>query len=212
MKTSNVLLRPVVGASLAQAWGEHLDSAMLKFGISDTDNEAILKQRVCMFLANVCKETDKLTKLEEDLWYRAERIVVVWPSLFKTVEQAKPYEKNAQKLANYVYGQPGNQLGNTQPNDGYYFRGRGPVHTTGRYNYKVASKKLEMDFMTHPELIAQPEYGSQAAALFWKEKNINRFADTGNVKLVENAISPGKLGLNVVMIYYKTFCRIFDTN
>ena len=77
MKTSNVLLRPVVGASLAQAWGEHLDSAMLKFGISDTDNEAILKQRVCMFLANVCKETYKLTKLEEDLRYRAERIVVV---------------------------------------------------------------------------------------------------------------------------------------
>ena len=210
MKSSE-LLRPIVGANLSLAWGDHLDNAMLKFGLTDTDDSKLIKQRVSLFLANVCKETERLTKLEENLWYTAERIKVVWPKLFKSVEEAKHYEKNPQKLANFVYGQPGNTLGNTQPNDGYYFRGRGPVHTTGRYNYKKASQNLDMDFMTHPELIAQPQYGAEAAAYFWKSKNINRVADIGDVRSVRGIINPALLGLNDVMIYYKTFCRIFDT-
>lgn len=44
------------------------------------------------------------------------------------------------------------QLGNTQPGDGARFHGRGYVQLTGRNNYALASTKLGVDLIGHPEL------------------------------------------------------------
>jgi predicted chitinase len=46
----------------------------------------------------------------------------------------------------------GKQLGNTQPGDGYKYRGRGFVQLTGRANYQKASTKLAVDLINHPEM------------------------------------------------------------
>lgn len=43
-------------------------------------------------------------------------------------------------------------LGNTQPGDGARFHGRGYVQLTGRKNYALASTKLGVDLVAHPEL------------------------------------------------------------
>lgn len=42
-------------------------------------------------------------------------------------------------------------LGNTQPGDGARFHGRGYVQLTGRKNYALASAKLGVDLIGHPE-------------------------------------------------------------
>lgn len=59
----------------------------------------------------------------------------------------------------------GKRLGNTQPGDGYKFRGRGYVQITGRANYDKLSKALNLpadqNLIDHPEntLIPAVAYG-----------------------------------------------------
>lgn len=84
----------------------------------------------------------------ENLNYSAKRLTEVWPKRFPTIESAKPYANNPQKLANKVYG---DRLGNVGPNDGWLFRGRGLPQITGRENYEehgiadAPEKAAEMD-------------------------------------------------------------------
>lgn len=53
--------------------------------------------------------------------------------------------------------QTGRRLGNTQPGDGYLFRGRGYVQITGRANYERASSDLCWPLASHPDAALWPE-------------------------------------------------------
>ena len=86
------------------------------------------------FIANLCEECAEFTDFEENLSYSARRLMVVWPHRFPDYETAKQYERNPKKLANKVYSNR-KDLGNRQPDDGWNFRGGGPIQLTGRYNY-----------------------------------------------------------------------------
>lgn len=60
-------------------------------------------------------------------------------------------------------------LGNTQPGDGYRFRGRGFVQITGRVNYQKFQNKLGIDFLGDPDLAAKPDYAAAIAIVGMKE-------------------------------------------
>jgi putative chitinase len=64
-------------------------------------------------------------------------------------------------------------LGNTEPGDGYRYRGRGPIQITGRANYR------RYGLEDQPELAATPRVGFQLAAEFWTDKGLNALADRG---------------------------------
>ncbi len=70
--------------------------------------------------------------LEENLNYSAKRLTQVWPARFPTLAAAAPFANNPRKLANKVYG---GRLGNTGPDDGWLYRGRGLAQITGKANY-----------------------------------------------------------------------------
>src|SRR5262245_6319085 len=112
-----MLTRAQIKSIYAQASDTDVD-AFLKFGEAPLKKAGILDglNRLQYFLAQLGHESNGLTHKEEGLSYSAQRLTEVWPNRFATVEVAKPYERNPEKLANYVYG---GRMGNVNPGDGY---------------------------------------------------------------------------------------------
>lgn len=87
-------------------------------------------------------------------------------------------------------------LGNTEPGDGFKFRGRGPIQITGRANYTACARALNLPLADHPELLTDRNNGARAAAWFWDSRGLNDIADTGDVEAVTRLVNgPGMLGL-----------------
>jgi putative chitinase len=133
----------VFGTSLSQQQVNGI-SAILDEG----ETRGVSLFHLAAILAEVYHETGgKMQPVEENLNYSAKRLTQVWPGRFPTLSSAQPYANNPQKLANKVYG---GRMGNTGPNDGWLFRGRGLPQITGRDNYRRAGiegnpdKALEM--------------------------------------------------------------------
>ena len=93
-------------------------------------------------------------------------------------------------------------LGNTQPGDGYRYRGRGLIQTTGRSNYKLATSGLRAlfadtpDFEASPQLLEAPRWAAYSAALFWSRRRLNALADTDQFTLIPKRINGGTNGLD----------------
>jgi len=68
-------------------------------------------------------------------------------------------------------------LGNTDPGDGFRFKGRGPIQVTGRANYRRFGDLLGLDLVATPAQAASPEVAFRIAALFWSKKGLNELAD-----------------------------------
>lgn len=86
-------------------------------------------------------------------------------------------------------------LGNTEPGDGYRFRGRGLLQTTGRTNYRQTGYALGIDLEANPELLAKPELAARSAAWFWKNHGLNELADAGDQMRVTRRVNGGVNGL-----------------
>lgn len=86
-------------------------------------------------------------------------------------------------------------LGNTQPGDGFKFRGRGLLQITGRANYEAARKEFGVDVVANPELLGQPVLASRSSCHFWQSNGLNRFADSGDFVTLTKRINGGTNGL-----------------
>lgn len=87
-------------------------------------------------------------------------------------------------------------LGNTQPGDGFKFRGRGLLQTTGRANYQALSNHLGVDYVANPEQLAEPADASRSAGYFWQSHSLNQFADGGDFLTLVKRINGGYNGLS----------------
>ena len=85
-------------------------------------------------------------------------------------------------------------LGNVQIGDGFRFRGRGLIQTTGRANYTATGKALGVDLIAKPELLALPELAARSAAWYWKSRDLNALADAGDFERITRKINGGLNG------------------
>ena len=154
------------------AWVAPLNEAMGRFDITSGD-------RMAAFLAQIAHESGEFNTLTENLNYSAARLQQVWPRRFPTAEKAGEYERNPEKLANYVYA---NRLGNgdTPTGDGWRFRGRGLIQITGRGNYRTAGQGIGLDLEASPGLLEQPPGAALSAAHYWRSRGLNELADDRN--------------------------------
>lgn len=87
------------------------------------------------------------------------------------------------------------RLGNTQPGDGFRFKGRGPIQLTGRANYQRFGSLLGVDLAAAPEQAAAPETAFRVAALYWKNRGLNELADAEDFREITRRINGGFNGL-----------------
>jgi putative chitinase len=86
-------------------------------------------------------------------------------------------------------------LGNIHIGDGFRFRGRGLIQTTGFYNYEKTAAALGIDCVNNPDILAEPSNAARSAAWWWQSHNLNRFADTGDIVGCTKVINGGTNGL-----------------
>lgn len=164
------------------------------FGISDSP------LRMAHFMAQMLHECGGLTIQFENLNYSAARLPKVWPSRFQPTGPLNPaaFAHNPQKLANEVYGR---RMGNTAPDDGFTYRGRGLLQLTGKDSYQRATQILRGSFADAPDFVQAPDEVISAgwcvtvAAAIWQQKGCNEKADADSITQVTKAINGGLIGL-----------------
>lgn len=175
------------------------------------NGEALLQQfgittplRISHFLAQVLHETGGGTVLRENLKYKTPaRLLEIFGegnhSASIRADELPGLLGNAEALAERVYGlgnpKKAKELGNTKPGDGFRYRGRGVLQTTGGANYKRMSDKVGVDFFGDPELILAAEHALKPALHEWAEGNLNAAADANDIRTITKRINGGTIGL-----------------
>lgn len=158
-------------------------------------------KRTAGFLSQMAHESAQLTRWEENLNYSARGLMSTWPKRFPGEDFAKRFERNPQKIANFVYaGRGGN--GDEFSGDGWRFRGRGPGQLTFKANYAAMGSILGLDLVANPDLVATPSVGFRAFGAFWRENGLNQLADAGDVVAMRKRVNGGLLGLDEVRVFY----------
>ena len=142
------------------------------------------------FLGQVLHESARLSRVKENLSYTAQRLTQVWPRRFPTLAAAQPFARNPRALANKVYG---GRMGNRRADDGWLYRGRGPIQITGRDNYIATQRDTGLPVLAEPDLLLTPEPGLRAAIAWWG-RNV-RNSDLGDIEAVTRRVNGGLNGL-----------------
>ncbi|WP_298929273.1 hypothetical protein [uncultured Ramlibacter sp.] len=148
-------VRPFTAAKWAAPFANAVQPAKFSAGMAD----------IVDWLPQILHECAMLEKLQENLNYSAERICQVWPGRFQRESDAAPYARNPEALANKVYG---GRMGNTEPGDGWLYRGRCPIMATGKDAYILLGDQMGQDLVGMPHLIEGPIYGLEAAIAWWE--------------------------------------------
>lgn len=174
-----------------EAWCEELNKALPKYDIT-TD------QRIAGFISQCAHESMDFNAMSENLNYREETLNKVFPRYFGPGKRnAAEYARNPEKIANYVYMDEfrTSKLGNTQPGDGWRFRGRGLKQLTGRDNYTRFAKDYDLTAEEAAVWVETKEGALASALWFWNTNKLNPIADTGNVAALTKKINGGDIGL-----------------
>lgn len=135
-------------------------------------------KRAAAFLGQCAVESANFSRLKEGLYYTTmDRLVAVYG---RRVAGRTDLLRNPRGLANVVYA---NRLGNGSEasGDGWRYIGRGLIMNTGKHNYTKAAEATGRPYVEQPELLEQPSDAALAAAVFWRDNHINRFADAWNL-------------------------------
>lgn len=163
--------------------------------------------RLAEFVAQIEHETGGFRRFVENLNYTsAAGLQRTWPSRFPTAESARPFVRNPEGLANKVYARP--KEGNTQPGDGFRYRGRGALQLTFRNNYRRFGELLDLPLEANPDLAADPGVSVRIALEFFKLGRVNSVIDQGNFREARRITNGGALGLEEVAAVRKRLLAV----
>lgn len=160
--------------------------------------------RLAHFMAQVLHETGGLSILVESGRYSATNLGNMWDggnwhryfsNRAACVAMANTCTTDSgAALFSLVYG---NRMGNGGPasKDGWTYRGRGVMQTTGRASYASFGQRCGVDFEGNPDLIVSAEHALKPALMEWNDKHLNVAADHNDIEAVTRGINGGVVGL-----------------
>jgi len=171
------------------------------------------------FLPTILHESAMLTRLEENLNYTPEALVATFGAARISPTQAQAVGRIAGKqaadqraIANIVYGGEWGRkhLGNILPDDGWRYRGRGPIQITGADNYRRVGDLVGQNLEGIPDLLAQPRFALEACIAWWED----RIPDSmlGETTSIRKRVNGGTLGLAEVQKLTRTLRPILEIN
>jgi putative chitinase len=134
-------------------------------------------ERAAHFFGQCAHESGNFTVFTENLNYSVQGLNRVFKKYFPG-NLAVSYAKQPIRIASRVYAdRMGN--GNEASQEGWKFRGRGAIQTTGKYNYQLLADFLDKpEIMTNPDLVAT-DYIFESALFYFDRRNIWKIADRG---------------------------------
>jgi putative chitinase len=165
--------------------------------------KVIRKGTLHELLANLLHESGEFRLKEENMNYRAETLMKVWPKRFPNYDRASLYAKNPKKLANMVYG--GRMVNIPGSDDGWLFRGGGFIGLTGRAMYEKYQQYLK-DGKSIAEVVDYVRTTDEGAmdSAFWymtKYKDLIDDADRDDMIGIVKEINGGLIGLKDRQFY-----------
>ncbi len=92
-------------------------------------------------------------------------------------------------------------LGNVAPGDGPRYKGRGLIQLTGRMNYALAGRELNLDLVGDPLSVNDPVTYLLVACNFWTRLKINKPCDADDLYEVTLLVNGGLNGLDSRLAY-----------
>lgn len=216
--TAELLLKvcPKLG-SRAQSIADAINKV---FPMYNMDSPLILTH----VIPNLLVECQEFTRFEEGLNYQSVALMKLFSRKRISMAQCVDYGRtathpaNQQAIANTIYGGEWGKLnlGNTQPTDGYNFRGGGPLQCTGRNEYQKLTNyynnKLDQNYtiMQVASMLRDKnnlEMGLHFACWFFSiYKNIIPLIAADKFEDVVRKVNGGTNGLAERIGYY-TLCK-----
>jgi putative chitinase len=152
-------------------------------------------KRQAQFLARSLSETGGFRTLVESAGYTRQNLSDQWDRgnwhrYFPNKAALMAMAGRGEDLFNIVYG---NRMGNGGPEtgDGYRYRGRGPLQTTGKEAYQKYGDRMGVDLVGNPDLLLEPQNILLPSLYEWADGNLNRYADADDTLSIARIINVG---------------------
>ena len=193
--------------NLAKLKGHLPDSVIAQIPFIQSNYKVNTLLRLSHFLAQCGHESANFRAVKENLNYSAEGLNKTFKKYFPTLDSAKDYARQPERIASKVYAnRMGN--GNEASKDGFKYLGRGFIQLTGKANYIEFDKSVPEDILANPELVAT-KYPLASAAWFWDKNGLNTIADKGAtdavVKSITKRVNGGTIGLEDRIQHFNEF-------
>lgn len=204
MVTSDILSALAPTNKNIDIWVQAMNTILPKYDI-------VTPKRLAAFLAQTAHESAGFTAVRENLNYSAKGLMKTWPARFNQAT-AVAYARQPEKIANKVYA---NRMGNGDEasGDGWRYRGRGLIQTTGKANYTKLAQYIKKTLQETIEYCETVEGAVESACFYWASNDLNDIADTGDMAALTRRINGGVIGLaDRLDKYKKTLEALEKTN
>jgi putative chitinase len=124
-----------------------------------------------------------------------------------TKAEAARLAHHPEEIAERVYGlgnpRKAAELGNTEPGDGFRYRGNGILQTTGRGSHRRMGLACGVDFEGNPNLVTAPEHALKPALQEWSEGHLNDLADRNEIRAITLRINGGLNGFDERRAFFR---------
>ena len=169
-------------------------------------NRQISASQLAHILGN-CQHECQWRIYEENLNYKPDRLLAIFPTRVKTIEKATSLCKEGVKaIGDFLYG---GRMGNSAT-EGYTFRGRGCLQLTGKTNYIAFDATVIDDITNSPDLV-KTKYKLTSAFWFFDTNKIWSLAldvSDKSILAVRKKVNGGTIGLEDTSLKVKNFYKL----